>query len=36
MDLNILYEDEEILVVEKPVGIESQTARSFEPDMSVR
>ena len=33
MDLNILFEDEEILVVEKPVGIESQTARSFEPDM---
>ncbi|WP_312445022.1 RluA family pseudouridine synthase [Lacrimispora sp.] len=33
MDLNILYEDEEILVVEKPVGIESQSARSFDPDM---
>ncbi len=33
MDLNILYEDEEILVAEKPVGIESQSARSFEPDM---
>ncbi|GLC79524.1 RluA family pseudouridine synthase [Lacrimispora brassicae] len=33
MELNILYEDEEILVVEKPVGMESQSARSFEPDM---
>lgn len=33
MNLNILYEDEEILVVEKPAGIESQSARSFEPDM---
>jgi 23S rRNA pseudouridine1911/1915/1917 synthase len=33
MDLNILYEDGEILVVEKPVGIESQSARSLEPDM---
>ncbi|MEY8356655.1 RluA family pseudouridine synthase [Lachnospiraceae bacterium 54-53] len=33
MDLNILYEDEEILVVEKPAGIESQSAKSFEPDM---
>lgn len=33
MELNILYEDEEILVAEKPVGMESQSARSFEPDM---
>ncbi|WP_077609950.1 RluA family pseudouridine synthase [Clostridium sp. Marseille-P2415] len=33
MTLNILYEDEEILVVEKPVGVESQSAKSFEPDM---
>lgn len=33
MNLNILYEDEEILVVEKPVGMESQSAKSFEPDM---
>ncbi len=33
MNLNILYEDEEILVVEKPAGLESQSARSFEPDM---
>lgn len=33
MNLNILYEDEEILALEKPAGIESQSARSFEPDM---
>lgn len=33
MKLNILYEDKEILVVEKPVGMESQSSRSFEPDM---
>lgn len=33
MQLNILYEDEAILVVEKPPGIESQSTRSFEPDM---
>ena len=33
MNLNILYEDEEILVVEKPVGMESQSSKSFEPDM---
>ena len=33
MSLNILYEDEEILVAEKPVGMESQSAKSFEPDM---
>ena len=33
MKLNILYEDQDIIVVEKPVGIESQSARSFEPDM---
>ena len=33
MNLNILYEDEEILVVEKPAGMESQSAKSFEPDM---
>lgn len=29
----ILYEDSEVLVCVKPVGIESQTSRSFEPDM---
>jgi 23S rRNA pseudouridine1911/1915/1917 synthase len=33
MNLNILYEDEELLVAEKPVGMESQSAKSFEPDM---
>ncbi len=33
MALNILYEDQEILVVEKPVGMEAQSSRSFEPDM---
>lgn len=32
-EMNIFYEDNEIIVVEKPVGIESQTARGFEPDM---
>lgn len=31
--LKILFEDTHIIVVEKPVGIESQTARGFEPDM---
>lgn len=31
--LNILYEDDMLLVVRKPVGIESQTSRGFEPDM---
>jgi len=31
--VNILYEDEQIIVVEKPVGIESQSNRTFEPDM---
>jgi 23S rRNA pseudouridine1911/1915/1917 synthase len=33
MNLNILFEDKEFLIVEKPVGMESQSARSFEPDM---
>lgn len=31
--MNILYEDEQIIVVEKPVGMESQAARALEPDM---
>lgn len=31
--LKILFEDKDILVVEKPAGIESQSSRSFEPDM---
>ena len=33
MNLEILYEDKDILVVVKPVGMESQSAKSFEPDM---
>ncbi|MGC6177562.1 RluA family pseudouridine synthase [Lacrimispora sp. 38-1] len=33
MKLNILFEDDEILVVEKPAGIESQSGKTFEPDM---
>lgn len=31
--LHVLYEDQEILVVEKPAGMESQSSRRFEPDM---
>lgn len=31
--LDTLYEDEALLVVRKPIGIESQTSRGFEPDM---
>ena len=31
--LDVLYEDEEIIVVKKPVGMEAQSASSFEPDM---
>ena len=31
--LHILYEDKEILVAEKPAGMESQSSRRFEPDM---
>lgn len=31
--LNILYEDNEILVVWKPVGMESQSGRGFDADM---
>ena len=30
---NLLYEDEEILVVWKPVGVESQSGRGFDADM---
>ena len=29
----VLYVDEEIIVAVKPAGVESQTARRFEPDM---
>lgn len=31
--LNILYEDGDIIVSEKPAGMESQSSRRFEPDM---
>lgn len=31
--MNVLYEDEQIIVVEKPVGMESQSSGTFEPDM---
>lgn len=31
--LHILYEDGEVIVVEKPVGMESQAAGGFDPDM---
>lgn len=31
--MNVLYEDQHIIVVEKPVGMESQSSRAFEPDM---
>ena len=29
----ILYEDKDIIVVQKPVGLESQVSRGFAPDM---
>ena len=31
--LNILYEDEAVLVVWKPVGMESQSGHGFDADM---
>ena len=31
--LSILYEDRDIIVVEKPPGLDSQSSRSFAPDM---
>ena len=31
--LEILYEDQEIIVVVKPAGVESQAAKKFQPDM---
>ena len=31
--LNVLYEDQEIIVVIKPAGVESQAAKKFAPDM---
>ncbi len=33
MRLNVIYEDGALLVVEKPAGLESQTAGGFRPDM---
>lgn len=29
----ILYEDKDIIVVQKPAGLESQVSRGFAPDM---
>ena len=31
--LKVLYEDDEILVVIKPAGVESQSANRYAPDM---
>ena len=31
--VKIFYEDSDILVVEKPPGLDSQTGRGFDPDM---
>lgn len=31
--LNVLYEDDDLIVVVKPAGVESQSARRFAPDM---
>lgn len=31
--IKIIYEDRDVIVVEKPVGMESQSSRKFEPDM---
>lgn len=31
--VKIIYEDKDIIVAEKPVGMESQSSRRFEPDM---
>lgn len=31
--ITILYEDQDIIVAEKPAGLEAQTSRGFEPDM---
>ncbi len=31
--IRVLYEDKNIIVAEKPAGLESQSARGFEPDM---
>ncbi len=34
--LSVLFEDSSLIVVEKPAGIESQSARGFEEDMVSR
>ena len=34
--ISVLYEDQHLIVVEKPAGIESQSARGFEEDMVSR
>ncbi len=34
--ITVLYEDSDVIVVEKPAGMESQSARGFEPDMVSR
>ena len=31
--ISVLYEDADVIVVEKPAGLESQSSRGFEPDM---
>ena len=31
--LSVLYEDKDIIVVEKPAGLESQSSRGFGADM---
>ena len=33
MDINILYEDEEVIVCEKPAGVAAQTRRLGQADM---
>ena len=33
MDINILYEDEEVIVCEKPAGVAAQTKRLGQADM---
>ena len=30
--ITVLYEDSDVIVVEKPAGVESQPARGLEPD----
>ena len=33
--LSVLYEDKDIIVVEKPAGLESQSSRGFGADMGL-